>query len=134
MEDGKKRLPGTVLLLRRHRRATAPDTKAPSADPCWRKEPSRRAARYGDGWYGFHIAPEATKRSIDWIRGYIENGACPSELGDLEISVAPSIPISKQVIRQYDDIGVHRLIPWLNAPTLDDTLRYVDELGTLLSG
>ena len=46
----------------------------------------------------------------------------------------PPVPISKEVIRQYEDIGVHRLIPWLNAPTLDDTLRYVDELGALLSG
>jgi len=55
-------------------------------------------------------------------------------LGDLEISVTPPIPISKEVIRQYEDIGVHRLIPWLNAPRLDDTLRYVDELGALLSG
>src|SRR5262249_5034901 len=82
----------------------------------------RRAARYGDGWYGFHTDPEAKKRSLDWIRGYIENGERPSELGDLEISVTPPIPISKEVIRQYEDIGVHRLIPWLNAPTLDDAL------------
>ena len=95
---------------------------------------ARRAARYGDGWYGFHTDPEATKRSLDWIRGYIENGERPSELGDLEISVTPPIPISKEVIRQYEDIGVHRLIPWLNAPTLDDALRSVDELGALLSG
>jgi len=91
----------------------------------------RRAARYGDGWYGFYTDPEATKRSVDWIRGYIENGERPSELGDLEISVTSPIPISKEVIRQYEDIGVHRLIPWLNAPTLDDILRYMDELGAL---
>jgi hypothetical protein len=93
-----------------------------------------RAARYGDGWYGFNTDPEATKRSVDWIRGYIENGERPSKLGNLEISVTPPIPISKEVICQYEDIGVHRLIPWLNAPTLEDTLRYVDELGALLSG
>ena len=93
---------------------------------------ARRAARYGDGWYGFYTDPEATKHSVDWIRGYIENDARPSELGDLEISVTPPIPISKEVIRQYEDIGVHRLIPWLNAPTLDDTLQYLDELGALL--
>src|SRR6266498_3430058 len=107
MEDGKAHIPGTVLFLRRQRRAT----------------------RYGDGWYGFHTDPEATKRSVDWIRGYIENGERSSELGDLEIAVTPPIPISKVVIRQYEDIGVHRLIPRLNTTTLDDTLRYVDELG-----
>ncbi len=45
VEDGKTHIPGTVLLLRRHRCATAPDTKALSADPCRRKEPSRRARR-----------------------------------------------------------------------------------------
>jgi alkanesulfonate monooxygenase SsuD/methylene tetrahydromethanopterin reductase-like flavin-dependent oxidoreductase (luciferase family) len=85
----------------------------------WEEEPTWRAARYGDGWYGFHTDPEATKRSVEWIRGYIENGARPSELGDLEISVTPPVPISKEVIRQHEDIGVHRLIPWLNAPTLE---------------
>ncbi len=94
---------------------------------------ARRAARYGNGWYGFRTDIEATKGAIDLIRGYIENGERPSELGALEISVTPPIPISRDVIRQYEDIGVHRLIPRSNASTLDDTLRFVDELGEFLS-
>jgi probable F420-dependent oxidoreductase len=94
---------------------------------------ARRAARYGDGWYGFRTDLEATKRSLDWIRGHIENGARPSELGGLEFSVTPPMPISKEIIRKYEDIGVHRLIARSNATTLDDTLQFVDELGALVS-
>ena len=137
LDDGKTCLPvgdssPSAALTRNRARSQKPHP--PIHVGGMSRHGARRAARYGDGWYGFRTDPEATKRSVDWIRDYIETGPRPSELGDLEISVTPPIPISIEVIRQYEDIGVHRLIPWLNAPTLDDALRYVDELGALLSG
>lgn len=94
---------------------------------------ARRAARYGNGWYGFLTDLEATKRSLGWIRGYIADGERPNELGEIEISVTPPLRLTPDIVAQYEDIGVHRLIPWFDAATLDAALRFVDKLGEIAS-
>lgn len=94
---------------------------------------SRRAARYGNGWYGFRTDIEATRRSIQWIQDAIANGERPAELGEVEISVTPPMRLTSDVIAEYQEIGVHRLIPYSNASTLDETLRFVEELGEIAS-
>ena len=94
---------------------------------------ARRAARYGNGWFGFLTDIEATARSIEWIHGYISNGVRPGELGDIEISVTPPMRLTPDVVDRYGEIGVHRLIPVSNATTLDDVLRFVDKLGEIAS-
>ena len=91
----------------------------------------RRAVRYGNGWFGFLTDIEATKRRIEWIDNFIAEGQRPAELGAIEISVTPPLPLSKEVVRRYEELGVHRLIPWFDAPTPDDALRFVDELQRL---
>src|SRR5262249_9670867 len=80
---------------------------------------ARRAARHGNGWYGFRTDLEATKRSLEWLRGYIANGERPAELGEIEISVTPPLPVTKEVVREYEELGVHRLIFWFDATSLD---------------
>jgi probable F420-dependent oxidoreductase len=94
----------------------------------------RRAVRYGQGWYGFFTDLEATRQRLDWIREYMANGERPDELGELEISVTPPRAITRDDVSRYAEIGVHRLIPWFDAPTLDEALRFVDELGNLAAG
>lgn len=95
---------------------------------------ARRATQHGNGWYGFLTDLEATKRSLGWIHSYIANGERPAELGEIEISVTPPLPVTEDVVRQYEELGVHRLIPWFDSTTLDDALRFVDELGALPPG
>ena len=92
---------------------------------------ARRAVRYGNGWYGFRTDMEATKRSLNWMSDYIARGERPTALGELEISVTPPFPVSQDVVRQYEELGVHRLIYWADLRTLDDALRFVDQLGAL---
>lgn len=94
---------------------------------------ARRAARYGNGWYGFRTDIEATKRSLDWIRGCIANGERPDKLGDIEISVTPPLAATQDNLRRYEDLGVHRLIFWCDAATSDEALQFVDKLGLLVS-
>jgi probable F420-dependent oxidoreductase len=94
---------------------------------------ARRAARYGNGWYGFLTDIEATARSLEWIQGYIANGVRPAELGEIEISVTPPMRLTREVIERYEEIGVHRLIPVTNATRLDEVLRFVDEIGKIAS-
>ena len=94
---------------------------------------ARRAARYGNGWYGFLTDFEGTARSLEWIQGYIANGVRPAELGEIEISVTPPMRVTREVIERYEEIGVHRLIPVTNATTVDEVLRFVDEIGKIAS-
>jgi alkanesulfonate monooxygenase SsuD/methylene tetrahydromethanopterin reductase-like flavin-dependent oxidoreductase (luciferase family) len=94
---------------------------------------ARRAARYGNGWFGFLTDIEATSRCLDWIEDYIANGERPGELGDIEISVTPPMRLTRDVIDRYEEIGVHRLIPVSAATTLDEALRVVDKLGGFAS-
>jgi probable F420-dependent oxidoreductase len=94
---------------------------------------ARRAARYGNGWYGFLTDFEATARSLRWIQGYIENGECPAELGEIEISVTPPKRLTRELIDRYEEVGVHRLIPASNGTSLDEALRLVDEIGEIAS-
>jgi len=95
---------------------------------------ARRAARFGNGWYGFLTDLEATRRSLGWIRGFIAEGLRPPDLREVEISVTPPPPVTADSVKQYEDLGVHRLIPVLRARTLDDGLRQVEQLGKLVAG
>ena len=94
---------------------------------------ARRAARYGNGWFGFLTDIEATARSIEWIHSYIANGDRPAELGEIEISVTPPKRLSQEVVDRYEEIRVHRLIPAFSATTLDEALRFVDDIGKIAS-
>lgn len=94
---------------------------------------ARRAARYGNGWYGFATDVDATARSLRWIEEYVAKGERPSDLGDIEISVTPPVRLTAEVADRYEEIGVHRLIPGANARTVDDVLRVVDKLGEIVS-
>jgi probable F420-dependent oxidoreductase len=94
---------------------------------------ARRAARYGNGWYGFLTDFEGTARSLEWIQGYIANGVRPAELGEIEISVTPPMRLTREVIERYEEIGVHRLIPVTNATRLGEVLRFVDKIGEIAS-
>lgn len=94
---------------------------------------ARRAARCGNGWYGFLTDIESTARSIEWIHGYVANGVRPAELGEVEISVTPPMRLTPEIVDRYEEIGVHRLIPVTNAATLDEVLRFADQIAEIAS-
>lgn len=97
---------------------------------------ARRAVARGNGWYGFFTNPELTARSLGWIRDAIAAGERPANLGPLEISVTPPPPITVDLVKQYAELGVHRLVGlapagFARAGDVDDMLRFVDELAAL---
>ncbi len=95
---------------------------------------ARRVARRGNGWYGFLTDVATTRRMLGWIRTAIAANERPAELGDVEVSVTPPPPVTADVVKQYEDAGVHRLIGFRNSRSLDDALRLVDELAALGDG
>jgi hypothetical protein len=54
----------------------------------------------------------------------------PLNLGELEISVTPGIPLTRTIVEQFADLGVHRLV--LMPPTHLDISQleaYVTHIG-----
>jgi probable F420-dependent oxidoreductase len=94
---------------------------------------ARRAARRGNGWYGFLTDLDATARSKRWIQQAIDAGERPAELGDLELSVTPPPPVTPESVKRYAELGVERIIALPTARDADGLLAQVDELARLVS-
>lgn len=95
----------------------------------------RRAVQVGYGWYGFSLDLEETAHAIADLRQATRRYPRPDFLGELEISVAPRIPVDLAVAQRFAELGVHRLIliprRSLDGPALEE---FVTTVGTKLIG
>ena len=83
----------------------------------------KRAIRFGAGWYGFAMDVEATKKVLDRLNTLGEH--------NLEISVTPSTPINEEIITQFAEIGVHRLISLMPQKSIQKFKTTITHLGQL---
>lgn len=67
----------------------------------------RRAVAGADGWYGFNMTPEAAGQQIASIR--VKEKAAGRGT-PLEISITPGRRLTPEVVREYAELGVDRLI------------------------
>jgi probable F420-dependent oxidoreductase len=95
----------------------------------------RRAVTQGQGWYGFGMDVEETRKSIAALGDAGKKSQRPAELGKLEISITPpgfDIP-DKGLQDSYAAAGVDRLIlrprPEMDAAALE---RFASETGRSL--
>jgi probable F420-dependent oxidoreductase len=71
----------------------------------------RRAVSRGHGWYGFNLDPPAARACLELLAQARSEVTRPEALGELEISVTPPPgPASPDLLKQYEDLGVHRLV------------------------
>ena len=70
----------------------------------------RRAVEQANGWYGFAMDLDETAARLAQLREAAVRYPRPAALGELEISVAPRIPLDRDTARRFVDLGVHRLI------------------------
>jgi len=95
----------------------------------------RRAVEQANGWYGFALYLDETANVLAQLREAAAHYHRPASLGELEISVAPRIPIDKETAQRFAKMGVHRLIlipPWgKDAPALE---QWVNSVGETLVG
>lgn len=82
----------------------------------------RRAARSGNGWYGWELTPAQAAESVAAIAAA---GPRPATLGDLDVTITPPGPIDLDEVRRYADAGVHRLV--IQPSTMDGS-----EMDTLI--
>jgi probable F420-dependent oxidoreductase len=92
----------------------------------------RRAVQQGNGWYGFALGLDGTRRALDGLREAAAQYARPAALGDLEISITPGrgVAVDLATCEAYAALGVHRLIVMPPATLDADGLeRYVETIG-----
>jgi probable F420-dependent oxidoreductase len=70
----------------------------------------RRAARHGDGWYGWRLDVEEASHAITALHEAATTQERPAGLGPLKISITPPQPIDLDTARRYAEAGVHRLV------------------------
>ena len=97
----------------------------------------RRAVQHGNGWYGFALDADGTKRALDGLRAAAQSQPRPAALGALEISITPGrgVSVDAAACETYAVLGVHRLI--LMPPAKLDVAgleRYVENVGRHLIG
>jgi len=70
----------------------------------------RRAVTMANGWYGFYLDVQETRRYVAALRQLAQEYERPAGLGRLELTVTPAGPLDKSVVDQYAELGVDRLV------------------------
>jgi probable F420-dependent oxidoreductase len=78
----------------------------------------QRSITHANGWYGFGLDVDGTKKCLEGLQEAQKNNERPSALGTLEISVTPSGRVDLDTAKRFADIGVDRLV--LLPPTQSD--------------
>jgi probable F420-dependent oxidoreductase len=89
----------------------------------------RRAVEKGHGWYGFALDVEASQASVDALNKMTDNRTRDASLGELEISITPRLPLTADIVRQFEDMGVSRLILLQTGRNEEEMLAYIDQIA-----
>lgn len=92
----------------------------------------RRAVAQGNGWYGFALDLDAARASLEGLREAAKRVERPAALGELEISVTPSIPLDADAVAGYADLGVDRLVPIARGSSAEKQVAFVEQTARLL--
>ncbi|MBT5701625.1 MAG: LLM class flavin-dependent oxidoreductase, partial [Gammaproteobacteria bacterium] len=89
----------------------------------------RRAIQKGHGWYGFALDVTSSQESVEALKTFSESTDRSVDLGELEISITPRIPLTDEVIKQFEDMGVSRLILLQTGKNEDQMLKNIDQIA-----
>jgi probable F420-dependent oxidoreductase len=91
----------------------------------------RRAARLGQGWYGFNRTPDETVEALERLDRALE--AEGRSRSDFTVSVCPYFkPIERDDLKRYEDLGVERVIVVVFAFDKDSLLQTADHMASTL--
>lgn len=91
-----------------------------------------RAARLGQGWFGFALDLEGTLKCVEGLRAACKQHGRHFE--ELEVSVCPRGRVDRDGARRFAEAGVHRLILLHRANDERGILDFVDATGRELIG
>lgn len=89
----------------------------------------RRALQKGQGWYGFALDLESSQASIEALDQLRDSVSRDDDLGDLEISITPRMPLTDEVVKAFEEMGVGRLILLQMGQNQEELLTYVDQVA-----
>lgn len=81
----------------------------------------RRAARSGQGWYGFLLDLDETAEQVAGLRNAL--AAEGRDLAELELTVSPSVRLDDETAAAYGELGIDRLVV---VPRFDAGLEAVE--------
>ncbi len=84
----------------------------------------RRALTHANGWYGFMMDLDGTRKVIEELRALEQRIERPPALGRLEISVTPAASVDVDSVRRFAALGVDRMIFYQPATTADQALEF----------
>jgi len=84
----------------------------------------RRAVTHANGWYGFLMDPDGTRKAVEELRALELRTDRSPTLGRLEISVTPAAPVEVDAVRRYAALGVDRLIFYRPARTAEEAMDF----------
>ena len=89
----------------------------------------RRAAQLGDGWYGFALDLDSTQRCLQELKTARDQFGRSGSEENFEITVTPSIPIDRDALAQFEDIGVDRVAPIARGDDAEAVLQFIDQVA-----
>jgi probable F420-dependent oxidoreductase len=95
----------------------------------------RRAARQGNGWYGFALDLATTTRCVVGLREAQQRVERPAEQRPLKISVTPSGSLDADAVSRFEDLGVDRLVLLAFGGSAEDLIALIEKTAnTFLRG
>ena len=89
----------------------------------------KRAVTRCQGWYGFALDVDATRRCVEGLQTAMERFERPADLGPLEISVTPAMRLDRDTVKQFEDLGVHRLIALTPQRSAEELMSFIKQTG-----
>ena len=89
----------------------------------------RRAVRYGQGWYGFALNPQMTAELLVQIDAALAEAGRSRD--DFEIVITPNAVKNDSVAREFQDLGVDRLVLQLGSNRPENIDQVLPELERL---
>ena len=90
----------------------------------------RRAAKYGNGWYGFQMNLEATAQGILKLDAALAKEARNRD--DFQLVITPPYQVTADMVKGYEDLGVDQLIIHLGSQKAERISARLVELETLI--
>ena len=91
----------------------------------------RRAVRFGAGWYGFSLDPDATRAMLVRLDAAFAKAGRTRDAA-FEIIVTPPAAMPIDAMREYADLGVHRLVVNLGSQRAERVTGRLAEVSGLV--
>ncbi len=90
-----------------------------------------RAARVGDGWFGWELSVDDTREAVQTLHDLRRRHRVDPDRA-FEISIVADRPVTPELVKRYAAAGVHRLVLVPPAMTAEATDAVIDRAATEL--